>query len=110
MSPAEVNGHGQDIHDNVIYIRGSLTQLENTMLALSNNVSALTRAIENSTTSTEKTIRYVIEANNESAKHLKESIPMRMVLIICSIIVISFVGGGVLKELIDSHVLLKWLG
>ena len=109
MSPAETNGHSQDIHDNVVYIRGSISNLEAAIEKLVTSVNQLTHSIESSTASTEKTIRYVMEANEKTVEHVKGAIPLKVVLVICSIIVVSFISGGALKELIDSHILTKLL-
>lgn len=107
MTPPEVNGHGQDIHDNVIYIRGSITQLEATIMKLSNSIDAHTNAVQASTASYEKTIKYVMDSNERNMLHVKNSIPLKFMLIITGVICLAFLGGGILKELIDSHVISK---
>lgn len=107
MAPADINGHGQDIHDNVIYIRGSLSKLENTMLELAHSVEGLTKSIDNSTNSSEKVIRYLMESNEKTIKTVSGSLPIKFVLVICGIIVLAFGSGGILKELIDSNVISK---
>jgi hypothetical protein len=104
MSPAEVNGHGQDIHDNVIYIRGSISKLEAIMTELGHSVDGLAKSIDSSTTSNEKVIRYLMESNEKTIKTVSGSLPIKFVLVICGIICMAFVGGGVLKELADAHV------
>lgn len=95
----ELNGKAQDIHDNVVYIRGKISRLETSIDGLSNSVQRLSFAIESNNISNERIIT-----------RMSESLPIRFVCLICMIICLAFVGGGVLKEVVDSHVLLKLFG
>ena len=104
------NGVAQDIHDNVVHIRGSVSKLEFSIEKLASSVEGLATSVNNSTLSTERTIKYVMESNDKTVAHVKNSLPLRVVLILCGIIVLAFVGGGVLKELLDSNAILKLFG
>lgn len=121
----DLNGHAQEIHENVITIRDKLLLLEEAIDKLANTgervfyaiktasntveqkFDALTHAVETSTGATERIVKYVMDANEKTVAHVKNALPVRFVLVICGIIVLAFVGGGVLKELIDSHILTK---
>lgn len=104
------NGTAQDIHNNVVYIRGSISGLENAITQLKTTLDNLTKSIELSTESTERIVKHVMDANERTVTHVKNSIPLKFVIIICGILMVAFVGGGVLKELVDSHMLSKLFG
>lgn len=92
------NGKQQDIHDNVIFIKGSLNNLEKNINRLVESVDKLVEVQETNYKAQERII-----------VHIQNSIPVKFMILICLIICIAFVGGGVLKELIDSHVISKLL-
>jgi predicted nuclease with TOPRIM domain len=107
MSPLETNGKYQEIHDNVVHIRGSVSRLDQTIDRLSISVDNLSTTFKNSTDLNERTIKYVMDANEKTVNHVKNSLPLRVVLILCSIIVVAFAGGGILKEVLDADILTK---
>jgi len=94
-----LNGKAQDIHDNVIYIKNRVSGLERSIDGLANNIQRLTFAIESTNAGNERII-----------SRISESLPIRFVVLICMIICLAFIGGGALKEVIDSHLLLKLFG
>ncbi len=99
MSDTELNGRAKDIHDNVIYLKNRFSTLERSIDGLANNIQRLTFAIEGSNTNNERIIT-----------RMSESLPIKFVCLICMIICVAFVGGGLLKELVDQHILTKLLG
>lgn len=103
----DANGKYQEIHDNVVHIRGSVSRLDETINRLSNSVDNLATTFKNSVDLEERTIKYVMDANEKTVNHVKNSLPLRVVLILCSIIVVAFAGGGVLKEVLDADLLTK---
>ena len=104
------NGKHQEIHDNIIYIRGSVENLEETLRDLTASIHKLANSYQTSAESTEQIVKYIMESNNRTVEHVKNSLPLRMVAFLCSIICIAFLGGGLLKEILDSNALLKLLG
>lgn len=99
MEEAGMNGKAQDIHDNVVYIKNRVGGLERSIDGLANNIQRLTFAIEASNINNDKIIT-----------RMSESLPIKFVCLICMIICVAFIGGGLLKELVDSHILAKLLG
>lgn len=71
---------------------------------LRESVNKLETTISDLATSIEKGNDY----NERIIEHIRESIPIRFVVLICFIICLAFVGGGVLKEVVDLHLLAKW--
>lgn len=99
MGNSDLNGKTSEIHENVIYLKNRFSSLERSIDGLANNIQHLTIALENNNTSNERVIT-----------RMSESLPIKFVCLICMIICVAFIGGGLLKELIDSHILVKLLG
>lgn len=97
MDREQYNGRAQDIHDNIIYIRGSINKLETNIERLANAVDRMCNILETSKTSTELII-----------SHIQNSLPVRFVVLICLIICVAFVGGGFLKEVFELDLLKVW--
>lgn len=106
----DLNGKTNDIHDNVIHIRGSLSNLETTLSDLARSVHHLADAYQTSAETTEQIVKHVMGSNERTIEHVKNALPLRIVAFLCAIICVAFVGGGILKELVDSHVLVKMFG
>ena len=93
------NGKTQEIHENVLAVRTKLSTLESSIEKLSRSTDNLASAVTAQSASSDKLFT-----------HMTQAIPAKLVVLICFIICLAFVGGGVMKELVDSHVLIKLFG
>ena len=95
-----VNGNGyiKSMYENVSFMRDKVDSLEASIERLSSSIDNLS-AVQ----------KLHVASFNNVLEHVKGSIPMRFVFMICLIICMAFIGGGILKEITDSHILLKWL-
>lgn len=99
----------QDIHDNVIYIKGAVTKLEENIEKLADSVNSFASVIAAASDSQQRQFTISNESNQKIIAHIQNSLPIKIVVLLCCIICVAFLGGGILKEILDSHVISKIL-